>query len=127
MGFDKIKICVYNIQELVDILESTIPQGVFSDKTDVFTPRHTAFAIAGLISFYRYNQYGLDRFPDFIANESDVNQIKTYPISIRYLDSALLNEALYFCDQKTIYKYGLDTIISKIEIGTNLNLELWTN
>ena len=120
--FDKIKICEYNIQELVDILESTIPQGVFSDKTDVFTPRHTAFAIAGLISFYRYNQYGLDRFPDFIANESDVNQIKTYPISVRYLDSALLNEALYFCDRKTIYKYGLDTIISKIEIGTNLNV-----
>lgn len=120
--FDKIKICEYNIQELVDILESTIPQGVFSNETNAETPRHTAFAIAGLISFYRYDKYRLDRFPDFIGKESDDNKIKTYPISVRYLNSALLNEALDFCDKKTIYKYGLDTIISKVEIGVNLNI-----
>lgn len=120
--FDKIKKCEYDIQELVDILETTIPQGVFSNEIDPFTPRHTAFAIAGLISFYRYNEYRLDRFPNFIGTESADNNVKTYPISVRYLDSTILNEALDFCDKKNIYKYGLNTIISKIEIGTNLNL-----
>lgn len=119
--FDKIKRSECNIQELVDILESTIPQGVFSDKTDVVTPSSTVFAIAGLISYYRYNDYGLDRFPNFIGNDTDTN-VKSYPISCHYLNSDLLNEALSNCEKESHYKDGIRSIISKIEIGTNLNI-----
>lgn len=106
---------------MVDILESTIPQGVFSDKTDVVTPSSTVFAIAGLISYYRYNDYGLDRFPNFIGNDTDTN-VKSYPISCHYLNSDLLNEALSNCEKESHYKDGIRSIISKIEIGTNLNI-----
>lgn len=120
--FDKIKRSEYNIQELVDILESTIPQGVFSDKTDVIIPSSTVFAIAGLISYYRYNDSGIDRFPDFIRNEYTDTNVKSYPISSHYLKSDLLNEALSNCEKKSHYKDGITSIIAKIEISTNLNL-----
>lgn len=120
--FEKIKRSEYSIQELVDILESTIPQGVFSNETSAFAPRHSALAIAGLISYYRYNEHGLDRFHDFIGNESPNSNVKSYPISCHYLNCNLLNEALTDCEKKSHYFYGIKSIISKIEIGTNLNI-----
>ncbi len=120
--FEKIKRSEYSIQELVDILESTIPQGVFSNETSAFAPRHSALAIAGLISYYRYNEHGLDRFHYFIGKESPNSNVKSYPISCHYLNCNLLNEALTICEKESRYFNGIKSIISKIEIGTNLNI-----
>lgn len=119
--FADIKTGVFSIQELVTQLEEQLPPGLFSVDTDMFTPEHTSWAIAGLIAYYSYASRGIERDPAFKGQPVDKSNELSFPIKTTKLPLELLNRALtYTFKHHRNYVYGLQGMIEKIELGTYL-------
>ena len=117
--FAEIKIGTHSIQELLTELESQLPSGLFSVDTDMFTPRHTAWAIAGLIASYSYSSRGIEREPSFKGTQVDGTRVLDFPIKTQKLPKEILDEALTHITQRnSYYMNGLQSIMEKIELGT---------
>lgn len=120
--FSNIKNGAYTIQDLIDELEKQLPSGIFSSDTDMFTPRHTAWAIAGLIAYYSYSDRGIEREPSFKGTPIEgKDNLSSFPIKTKKLNKDLLDEALtYIFKSHRNYVYGLKGMIEKIELSNYL-------
>lgn len=121
--FSKIKIGAFSIQGLITELENQLPPGLFSIDTDMFTPRHSAWAIAGLISYYSYSDRGMEREPSFKGEpiEGD-NRRLSFPVKTEKLNKDLFDEALtHILSSQRNYMYGLKGMIEKIELNDYIN------
>lgn len=118
--YNKIKQGAYNIQELIDTIESILPIGVFLNSNSMQNNDYSVWAIAGLISYYRYINIGNDRFPIFKGENIGGTPHKKYPISTNIIDIDSLFEALSNLEYDPNYKYGIGSIISRIEISSGL-------
>lgn len=120
--FSDIKMGAFSIQELVDELEKQLPPGIFSPETDVYAPRHTAWAIAGLIAHYSYADRGIERDPSFKGQKNDDSKDLVFPLKTAKLKKDLLDEALtYVMRSQRNYMYGLKNMIEKIELSGYLS------
>lgn len=121
--FSKIKVGAFSIQELVSELEKQLPPGIFSIDTDMFTPRHTAWAIAGLISYYSYSDRGIEREASFKGEAIEGNNRKLiFPVKTDKLNKELVDEALtHILSSRRNYMYGLKGMIEKIELNDHIN------
>lgn len=121
--FSDIKNGVFSIQELVCELEEQLPSGIFSADTDIFTPRHTAWAIAGLIAYYSYSDRGIEREPTFKGKELEGSKNLEFPLETTKLNKDLLDEALsYILRSHRNYLYGLKGILNRIELTNYINM-----
>lgn len=120
--FSNIKNGAYTIQDLIDELEKQLPPGIFSSDTDMFTPRHTAWAIAGLIAYYSYSDRGIEREPSFKGTPIEgKNNLSSFPLKTTKLKKDLLDEALtYIFKSHRNYIYSLKGMIEKIELSNYL-------
>lgn len=121
--FSDIKNGAFSIQELVCELEEQLPSGIFSADTDMFTPRHTAWAIAGLIAYYSYSDRGIEREPTFKGKELEGSKNLEFPLETTKLNKDLLDEALsYILRSHRNYLYGLKGILNRIELTNYINM-----
>lgn len=120
--FSEIKVGAFSIQGLVTELEKQLPPGIFSADTDMFTPRHTAWAIAGLIAYYSYSDRGVEREPSFKGKEVEGSKTSIYPLNTTKLNKELLDDALTcIFNSRRNYMYGLKGVMDKIELNQYLS------
>lgn len=116
--FSSIKAGAYSIQELVSELEEQLPQGLFSSDTDMSTPRHSAWAIAGLIAYYAYSDRGIEREPSFKGKKVEGSNSLAFPLKTAKINKYLFDEALsHILDSHRNYMYGLKGLTEKIELN----------
>lgn len=116
--FDDIKMGAFSIQELIDELEKQLPPGIFASETDMFTPRHTAWAIAGLIAHYSYSDRGIERDTTFKGEQNGDSKDLVFPLKTAKINKGLLDEALtYIMRSNRHYMNGLKNMIEKIELS----------
>lgn len=116
--FSDIKMGAFSIQGLVDELEKQLPPGIFAAETDMFAPRHSAWAIAGLIAHYLYADRGIEREPSFKGQKNGDSKDLIFPLKTAKIKKDLLDEALtYVMRSQRNYMYGLKNMIEKIELS----------
>ncbi len=120
--FSDIKSGAFNIQELVSALEKQLPVGIFTEDTDMFTPRHTAWAVAGLIAYYSYSDRGVQRDESFKGKPIDDSKEKlSFPLITTKIKKELLDEALtHILKSHRNHVYGLKSMLEKIELNNYL-------
>ena len=122
--FSDIKNGAFTIQELVSAFEKQMPVGIFSEDTDMFTPRHTAWAVAGLIAYYSYSDRGIERDSSFKGKliDSSDNTL-SFPLTTTRINKELLDEALtHILKSHRHYVYGIKGVLEKIELNNYLHL-----
>ena len=123
--FSDIKMGTFSIQGLVDELEKQLPQGIFAAETDMYAPRHTAWAIAGLIAHYSYADRGIERESSFKGKKTDDSKSLVFPLTTTKLKKNLLDEALtYIMESQRNYMYGLKNMVEKIELSGYLSIQM---
>lgn len=111
-------------QELLNELESKLPQSLFTDTEDSFTSHHMLYNIAELLLRNNYDEHGRIREPNFIGKRTSDEEVLDFPIISSQFKKEKLNNALTYITRgnRILYDtYGLYPMLKRIELMNHIS------
>lgn len=109
-----------SIQELLNELESTLPNSLFNN-TDKFVPLRITNTIASLICRYNHPDGRINKEPNFI-NTSENSEEPSFPIKSTKVNLSDLNKGLDYYSKEMFPGFSLNSIFESIEFINQIQI-----
>ena len=122
--YTNLKNGAYSIQEALNALEENLPKNLLIQTSGSCPSRQIAFSVAALLLRYNYTPTHSPKDPNFKGVKLEDNSFWTFPLTPRFINPELLNQALewnaQYHEAQFDYQEGLKSFFEHIDFLDNV-------